>query len=190
MKSLKYVDFSCETYHLKTQDTHYLFMCLIPGSSWTWKRTQGSHPAELPTCNSMHRCWLPSLPVTGVHPVFLSSTHPGLLISGATLTMLNPAPIQQTAFQTRPQLPWLALLQVKNSFLPQPVLRWCCFEIFLHPDLQPSSTFLPFLIYSEGLKTENILSPALHPQHWHRIYFYLSPPGLYTSVDMVSMWCL
>lgn len=186
-KSLISVDFGCEIYHLKTQDTHYLLMCLIPRSRWTWKRTQGSHPAELPLCNSRYRRSLPPLPGTAASSAFLFSTYPGLLISGATLSMPHPAPTWQPFRHVQDSLV-SALLQVKNSFLPQLLLKWCHFEIFPHPDLPPSFTSLHILICSKGLKTEDILPPESHPQNWHRMEFHLPCPGHYISVDIASKW--
>lgn len=151
MKSLKYVDFGCEIYHIKTQDTHCLFICLIPRSSRVWKRTQGSHPAELLVCNSTHRCTLRPLPVTGACPVFLFSTHPSLLISRATLSMLNPAP---TAFQTCHESPTLPFRQITpssiNCFSGGTILRSFSFLAYNPPPL------VHFLTCSEELKTENI----------------------------------
>lgn len=184
MKSLKYVDLGCEIYHLKTPT---IFSCFDSEEFLDLEENPRSHPAELPICISMHGCPLPSLPVTKACPNFLPSTHPRLLIFGATLNMPHPAPTWQP-FKCVHNSFVSALLQVKNSLFPQLLFRWCRLEMFLYPDAQASSTLLPLLTYSEGLKTEAILPSAPHLQHWHRMELYLPCPDLYTSVDIANMW--
>lgn len=99
------------------QDTHYLFMGLIPRSSWTWKRTQGFHLAKLPICTGAQ---LPLLPVTGACPGFpvFHLPEPLDLYSGKdfvlTLVIVSiwcteyaASSSHMTAFQTRPRPPCL-----------------------------------------------------------------------------------
>ena len=138
------------------------------------------------------RCSSPSFPVTRAPPVFLSSIHP-------VFWFLKP---HWLCWMKLPHKDFLdSLLQVKSSFLLQPVLQWCCSEILHHPDLQLSSSLLLFSSYSERLKTENTLFPALHPQHSiGYIFTFLTLPFILLLIDsqhvvplalpLSDLWCI